>query len=233
MVQVNEYPPVPFENDFIRKFRWSQGEHLTVVAPTGRGKTTLLSRLLPMRRNVVIFGTKFMDPTFKEFKGYEVYREWPKRGDVPSHHRRIVLWPEYKGTLAESKKNQQRVFEHALNRIFVDHGWTVVFDEEHYLSKDLGFGDEIATYLHQGRSSGLTVVTGTQRPAWVPVVTYSASTHAFLWKNTHAEDMKRLANLGGIDAKELAHNMLRLGKYDFIYVNTAETMAPIRSNLRS
>jgi hypothetical protein len=74
--------------------------------------------------------------------------------------------------------------------------------------------------LQQGRSSGLSIVNGTQRPAWVPVVTYSSATHSMIWRTTHRDDLKRIAELGGVEMRDLQRNLLTLDKHDFIYVNT-------------
>lgn len=202
------------------KSAWKPGEHVALVGPTGVGKTTLLARILKPRPYKIVFVTKTYDPTItKDFKGYDVVEEWPRRGSPNSNN--ILLWPKAdKGGIRATIEKQKAVFKHALDRIYQDRNWTVVFDEQHYMSTTLGLAPEIAMYLHQGRSSGLSVVNGTQRPAWVPVVTYSASTHGFLWKTTFQEDLKRVSDLGGLDRKELAAQMLTLGKHDFVYIDT-------------
>ena len=55
-----------------REFRWRQGEHLAAIAPTGAGKTTLFSELMPYRKYNIMFGTKPADSTYDKIlkQGY-------------------------------------------------------------------------------------------------------------------------------------------------------------------
>jgi hypothetical protein len=196
---------------------WKQGEHLASVGPTGCGKTTLLSRVLPARRYVVVLVTKTRDRTLKtQFKGFDRIYQWPPN----RWQSRILLWPKGDRTVRGTILKQKDVFQKALDHIFNDGNWCVVFDEQHYICKKLGLSVENEMFLHQGRSSGLSVVNGTQRPAWVPVVTYDSSTHAFVWNTGFEADRKRLADLGGINRRTFETNMGSLGKHEFIYVNT-------------
>lgn len=227
--RLNTYDNVDWAT-FRRRFKWRQGEHALAVAPTGGGKSTLLEDVLRSHKYVVVFVTKGRDPTFENRylkNGYRRIHSWPP----PSYANRVLLWPKAGSTIRETVANQKRVFRHALDSIFQTPGWTVCVDEEHYICSTLGLSDEVAMYLHQGRSSGLTLANGTQRPAWIPVVTYSSSDHAFLWRTNDPTDLKRLSMLGGINAKELAHNMLTLGKHDVIYVPARSGKDPIRTRM--
>lgn len=223
------YPTVEWSRllrDLQRK--WGIGEHVAVVGPTGVGKTTMLARILPIRRYVVVFVTKVHDDTIsRDFRSYDRISSWPPK----VYQDRVLLWPKPGKTIRETIGIQRDTFRNALDAIFLDRQWCVVFDEQHYLCRTLGLDTENAMFQHQGRSSGLSVVNGTQRPAWVPVVTYSAATHAFIWRTTFREDMKRLGDLGGIDSRELQREMLSLRKHEFVYVNTREGIA-VRSQVK-
>jgi hypothetical protein len=228
--ELEDYDTVPWA-DFWPGFKWQQGEHVVTVAPTGGGKSTLLARLLPKRESVVVFVTKLYDPVFQQEylrQGYKRIEQW---SDARPWDRKLLLWPGRESTLRGTLVKQRVVFKEALDRIFHERGWCIVIDEQHYMCASLGLQTEIAMYLHQGRSAGLTVVNGIQRPAWVPVVTYSGSQHGFIWKTTDAKDASRLANLGGTNAKELGYNALKLKKHEFIYVNTTNGRAPIRTQV--
>lgn len=199
---------------------WRQGEHVSIIGPTGCGKTTLESRMLDVRDYVVVFVTKIHDDTIRnDFPGYERIEKWPP---PKAWMNKVLLWPRHEETIRGTYRKQRAVFKDALDRIFVERNWCVVFDEQHYMCRELGLDLENAMLLQQGRSSGLSVVNGTQRPAWVPVVTYSSATHAMIWRTTHREDLRRLSQLGGVDMRQMQANLLRLGKHDFVYVNTRQ-----------
>jgi DNA polymerase III delta prime subunit len=201
---------------------WKQGEHVAVVGPTGCGKTTLLSHILPCRTYVVVLVTKAHDDVLaKQFPGFERIEHWPPA----QWQKKILLWPKKDKTIRGTVVKQRDVFRHALDAIFNDRNWCVVFEEQHYLCKKLGLSIENEMYLHQGRSSGLSVVNGTQRPAWVPVVTYDSSTHAFVWNTGFEADRKRLADLGGIQRRSFETNMGNLARHEFIYVDTRAGLA--------
>jgi len=196
---------------------WDQGEHVAVIGPTGVGKTTLISQIVPRRDYVVVLVTKVFDTTMqKPFAGYHRLEAWPPK----IHQSRILLWPKPGKSIRETKAKQREVFKHALDSIFLERNWCVVFDEQHYMCKTLGLQPENEMFQHQGRSSGLSIINGCQRPAWVPLVTLSGSTHIFMWKNTTRADFARLSDIGGIDKREIESNMLTLSKHEFLYVNT-------------
>lgn len=209
---------------------WKQGEHVAIVGPTGSGKTLFESYVLPVRQYVVILVTKVHDDTIsKEFPQFERITKWPPKATQD----KVLLWPTLgkKDSIRDTQRKQHYVFKDALDKIFKDRNWCVVFDEQHYTCNTLRLEHENAMLLHQGRSSGLSIVNGTQRPAWVPVVTYSSATHAVIWRTTFKNDLKRLSELGGIDERQLARNILDLDKHEFIYVNT-RTGDIMRSQVR-
>lgn len=174
--------------------------------------------MLDVRDYVVVFVTKIYDDTLTgDFPGYERIEKWPP---PKAWHNRVLLWPKPEATIRDTYRKQRAVFKDAMDQIFRERNWCVVFDEQHYTCRQLGLDVENAMLLQQGRSSGLSVVNGTQRPAWVPVVTYSSATHSMIWRTTYRDDLRRLSELGGVDMRDLQRNLLTLDKHDFIYVNS-------------
>jgi hypothetical protein len=174
--------------------------------------------MLDVRDSVVVFVTKIHDDTIShDFPGYKRIEKWPP---PRTWDNKVLLWPKPTGTIREMFQKQRNIFKAAMDSIFHERNWCVVFDEQHYICKQLGLDVENAMLLQQGRSSGLSVVNGTQRPAWVPVVTYSSATHAMIWRTTDREDLRRLSELGGVNMRELQHNLLTLDRHGFVYVNT-------------
>lgn len=226
------YDWVPWR-EHLRRLAWHQGEHVLVVGPTGQGKTTLIGELLGLgyRRNVLIFGTKTKDSTYNELMarhGLSRQDDWP----IPGHCSRAMLWPQSKdGSIRATMRHQREVFSRALDGAWHQGGWTLVLDEEHWMSEMLKLDQEIAALHHQGRSAGLTLVDGIQRPAWVPVITYGSASHAYLWGTREQSDLTRLANLGGVSTRELIPNLASLGRYEMVYVPTRTGIDPVRTKV--
>lgn len=219
-------PFVPW-SEFTEKWQWKQGEHVLVIGRTGQGKTTLISRILDRREHAVLFATKIYDPVLrKQFPDFTLYREWKK-----PRHDKVMLWPKGGGDLRSVKDAQAGVFQDALNAIFYDRGWCLVIDEAHYMTTELGLGQELALFQHQARSSGISVVTGVQRPAHIPVITYGSTSHAFIGRVNEPADARRLTALGGVDAKEIAQHLLTLPKHEWVYIDNTGRTPPVRTRL--
>lgn len=218
--------------EHIRGLQWKQGEHLLISAPTGAGKTTLVPKLCAKRSHVVVFVSKIKDDTIRrEFKGYHRISEWPP----PQWANKVLLWPKPGKTLIETLAIQQRVFRDALNAIAQQGNWCVVIDESHWTTSRefLGLGAEVAILHHQGRSSGISMVNLTQRPAWIPKIIYSSVTHAYIARTRDRDDLKRLADLGGIDPRKVAETVIALPtRHDYLYVSPQSDATPRVVNLR-
>lgn len=227
---------VPWQRH-LNTLNWEQGEHILIAAPNKSGKTCMVGTLAQKRRYVVVFVTKIKDPTFeKEFKGWKILREWPKDPrDLPQWENRILLWPRQKRTMAETLAEQRRVFGHALDAIAYQGNWCVVIDEGLMFTdpRILGFQTPVSMMFYYGRSSGLSLVFLTQRPAWVPVVAYSSITHAYIARTRDKNDLKRLSEMGGHDPKITTANVAALPtRHDFIYLNPQGDTPPAVVNTR-
>lgn len=222
-------------NAHLRRLNWSQGEHVLLSGPTSSGKTTMMRQLVERRSHVVIFVSKMKDPTFRsEFKGWERLTDWPKGGPKP-WQKRILLWPKPGNTLTDTKLVQRDVFKRALDEIARQGNRCVVIDESLMMNdpRILGLGNEIGMLHYYGRSAGISMVDLTQRPAWIPVVIYSNVTHAYIAKTRDRNDLKRLSELGGLDARQIGNNLSRLpDRHDFVYLNPLGDGSPSVVNSR-
>lgn len=209
------YPRKPFRQ-FMTDLRWKQGEHVLLAAPSGCGKTTLAAQLVQRRNNVVVLNSKPKDPDLlRLYRGYHKISEWPP--DRDDH--RILLTPRRTADLRNAETVQRIAFKECLDSVGVMGGFCVVVDEGHWCVQHLRLDREIAILHHQGRSAGISMMTLTQRPAWIPRIIYASSTHAFIGKTRYPEDAKALSGMAGIDAKKVVETLVSMDKHDMLYIN--------------
>lgn len=209
---------VPWEW-FVRRLDWKQGEHVSLIGPTGQGKTTLLMNLIPRRQFVVVFATKPKDPTMSrlEQNGFVKLRRWQNKRSALDTPRRI-LWPNARQLGATTL--QREVFRDAFDKIYIEGGWTVVIDELWFIDNMLGLEQEVKMFLLQGRSLGISLVSGTQRPAFVPVEIYDQSTHLFFWRDNDEKNLRRISEINSPNKRLITALVQNLEQFQVLYVNT-------------
>lgn len=208
-------------SSFLARFRWYQGEHVTLVGPTGSGKTTLARAILPKRRTVLVLAAKPRDPLIGELKrdGYHVMKRWSQ--PIYEATPKVIYWPKINDPA--DVIGQREGFMQALADCYRRGGVCVYIDELQYVMdrEFLGMAPLGKLLWQQGRSLGVSVVGGTQRPAHIPLAAYSQATHLFFWNSNDAADTKRLREIGGrVDPKRLEQSIRSLDGHSVLYVNT-------------
>jgi hypothetical protein len=195
---------------------WRQGEHVAIVGPTGRGKTTLALAILDIRRWVCIVATKPKDSTLAGLtrKGWTLLRSWPPVAGV----QRVILWPRWRhrGDTA----GQARAIRSAMDSMYQAGAWCLFLDDLQYIMDELRLAGDVTTLLHMARSLRVSLVLSTQRPRHVPVSVWNQATHLFIFGTKDHDDLRRLGGLGGLDARVIREAVAALGAHDVLYVNT-------------
>jgi len=213
-----EAPRVPWDIFIRDKFRWNQGEHVALIGPTGQGKTTLLTNLLPLHPYVVVFATKPRDESMDRLirTGYLPIKRWQML-DARDYPRR-VLWPD--AAQLDSVMQQKQVFHEAFLRIYREGGWTVAIDELWYVNNVLKLEMDVKLYLLQARALGISLLAATQRPAWVPLEIYDQSTHLFFWRDNDETNLRRLSGISFRSADLIRSIVSDLERFQVLYINT-------------
>lgn len=180
--------------------RWRVGEHMAIVGDTGSGKSTLAAELLTLRRYALIFRSKADKVRYSTDR--RVSKANPAMRDPRLH--RIELQPAY--------DEQYEEFAEALDNVWEQHGWTVYLDELLYLDR-LGLRPEIERLLTQGRSLGITVAVGMQRPSQVSRFAISESKHVLAF-SLEGRDAKLLAEA---TTRQLADVVAGLRRHHFAW----------------
>lgn len=228
----NQIPTVQWEDFVARVFDWRQGEHTTIIGPTGQGKTTLALNLLPLRRFMVVFSTKPRDDVMAnlERRGYVILSEW--KNLVPTVYPRRVIWPKATGLYDASEQREK--FRKAMEAIYHEGGWGLYLDELWFMSKQLKLDHEVKTYLLQARSLGISLLMASQRPSWIPLEAFDQSTHLFFYRDNDERNLDRISGIGFLSADLIRREVSQLAQYETLYVNTrnglmATTQAPKHS----
>lgn len=221
--EVVAYPWPEFEGRFAGA--WKPGEHVALIGPTGTGKTTLATSILPLRRYVLALDPKGGDGTLSSLarRGFTRIETWPPpksvRKDIEDGKpARLIV-----GGVVRQRADRvalRRTMARALEDAFDEHGWTVYVDELQIAAdrRFMGLADTVEELLIAARDHATSVVTSYQRPANVPRAASEMARWLAAWYTRDREVVDRLAEMAGRPKPEVRGAMTALGelRYGFL-----------------
>lgn len=209
------------------EMRWAQDHHMALIGPTESGKSTALHAMLPLRSYTTMFGTKVKDRTLSSYVdgGYftRIY-DWPptkgrlvKQPVTAAEMPRRLLWPD----VSELRQvmGLGPVFERAVDDIYGQGGWCVVWDEFWLQVEILKMRQTAKILLQQARSNDISMVMGMQRPAWIPPEVFDQTRHLFFWRDNDELNLKRIGGVGWLNAGPIRAFVANLEPFQILYVN--------------
>lgn len=212
----------PTWSQFKRIFlpRWNPGEHVFVYGETGSGKTDLAFRLLNASSYGVAFVTKPRDPIFRSdlTSNYRSISSWPPK-EVNKINNHFLLSAKPAKNMHDEMEAQKALIPGALDSIYREGGWTVLFDETMHLTTELGMTSRLSRFAYLARSNELTAIYCTQRPRHIPVIVPQSCKWAFIARSRREDDIKVLAELGY--SRELLKKELSALRtnHDFLFID--------------
>ena len=219
--------------------RWRDGDHVTAIGPTGRGKSTLIGQLVPACRfdRVVILTPKGPDRAYRQLR--VVTRRWPPRrpwrdqlaaisGGEDRHARRPQVWrielPWVPGLpdLADHVAVYREVLRSALRRPQEPADTlAIVLDDSRVISDTayMGLGPLVVGNMMLARSKRVSVVNNYQAPRWVPREGLDQGTQIIMWKNRDRDVMRRLAEVGDLDLDQIRAGLDGLEYHQALWID--------------
>ena len=210
------------------KPRWRQGEHLSILAPTGAGKTTFAGGLLDIRRYVLAADPKGGDETLGALR-WERLTSWPGERDMDrllEHHERhdpplptrFVMGPvvHTEKQLAQMKS----ALADSLDGVWRMGGWTYYIDELQVVAdrRLLDLSAKVDRLLVSARSKGVSMVYAFQQPKWVTSASLTQPTWMAVGYTRDTDTVTRLAELMGRPKAEIRGALRGLDRYCWLVI---------------
>jgi hypothetical protein len=224
---------------------WKPGEHVTIVGPTGSGKSHIALELGDLCRFVLVIATKRDDPLLADLarRGYYSTRDlreiaWTERDGPVPEHRKVIYWQRLESakSAAERQARQAALVRQALDYAERTRGWAVVLDELMWATRNLRLERDLDSLWFGARTQGVSVIACSQRPAQVPLLAFSSASYLFLFRTQDDRDLERLRDVSaGFPKRLLADEVARLDwhAHEALFVDTrrmelARVVAPAR-----
>lgn len=211
---------------FIRDYwDYTPGEHVSLIQPTGGGKTYLAFQLLavtPVPATALVMKPRDAVPSaWTRRLGWKEISSWPPPARLPWQDRPpgYTLWPRQSLTDLEADDALlKRQFSAALLHAY-RHGDQIVFADEIAGLCELALQRHLKALWMRGKGMGAALWAATQKPSGdqggppVPTYLYSAPDHLFLGHDPTRANRRRFGEIGGVDAGLIEDTVMHLKLY--------------------
>ena len=209
-----------------------EGEHVTLIGRTGRGKTTLAARgLLPRYPYVLYLATKQYDRSaypYLEAHGFQM-TDNPRLDS--RRHPKVIYRPGPFGVSEADKKLAGERMALVLDVAYRQRGWAIYADELGFLVDQKVARVALEHIWRTGRGlerkvdgrkvpAPITLIASTVNPVDIPRVALDQITHLFIWRQTEQQRAERIAEIAGREKRELIPILMSLPEYEALYLNT-------------
>ena len=214
--------------------RWGHlwGEHVTILAPSGWGKSTLALQLLePLstpQTPTIVLCMKRRDSTVSGWgkqHGFRRIESWPPPPQLkiwePRKPPGWLVWPKVTGNVVDDEWRQFSTFEQAIQSARGRGKGVKVFADELADLKDIGLNRQVSSALRQGRSEDCAMFSASQRPFDIPGLAYGQAMHLFIGNDTDKRSRDRYGEIGGVDKNLLIDLTSSLAQREFLYIRRA------------
>jgi hypothetical protein len=223
-------PAISFSRKEFIAERWSYsaGQHVTFLAPTQAGKTTLAFELLEETASVevpaIVLVQKPRDAVVTDWlnhlrddKGWIKTETWPPN-PLRKRTSGYILWPRHRHNPDTDNPKLREIFRRAILDSYKKGNRILFADETYGLSEELDLDKELIAVWSRGGGMGCGLWAATQRPAYIPLWGYSAAEHVFLANDPDKRARIRYGEIGGINPRFVEWQVERLPKYHWLYI---------------
>ena len=209
---------------------WKPGYHLTIIAPTGTGKSFLSTRgVMPVlgeqeRALIIDDDAETTVPGFsikvRSFPN-RAWREYFRTRYGSQRYRPIFRLTVPEDLTAKTIYKQRQIVYRALRGAFREGNWTIFIPELTMLTDSLadfglGLKGVVNILLRRGRRRRVSVVSETQAPRWISRYALDQPIGVYVAQVGDWDSRIRLREIGG-NSKALMAALGQLGEHEFVF----------------
>ncbi len=197
---------------------FKKNERSSFLGCSGSGKTTLAEMVMSIYEYSVVLDTKHD----LDWKGYKVWYDLKKMIKNPAE--RNLYRPERGFERDPNFEIQTNLFEWIWHRKYT----AIYIDEATQISTSTNICHSLFDLITRGRSRGISVLSGSQRPSGLKQEFLSESENIYCFQLRLPADKEKAYKFGNIDADLIEQkNFANNSKHYFIYSKNGAVTKPI------